>query len=179
LSVTSVHIPYKEKLEPIVLPLENVAIARGLDESKWKYYKVKYIEPIFLEVTTSTITAGSSEDLDLSDLELHKNEFAQIRFSIETTGFELEIWLPAATSKYTTKNKKLRVQKWVTDTYPNLTELTYAEDVTPKVTVYNESGSDGAATIRFYGFRYVLEPLPARPEKFTVVYVETVASTER
>jgi len=179
-SVTAIHLPYKKEFEPIVRHLENVAVARSLDEREWKYYRVKYIEPFFIEYTSPTISAGGSLDnVKISDLELHDNELAQIRILIQTDGFEVEVKLPSAVRKYATKNTVTTLKKWVTDSYPQLAELFFMKDDIPILKIYNKSGSDGACTLRIVGFKYVLEELPAKPKEFTLVYVYTVPATRR
>lgn len=176
MSVTSIHLIYKKEFEPIVRPNENIAVAESTDSDSWKFYRVKYIEPFFINYTTGTITNGSSIDIDLSDLELGKNEIAQIRVLIQTNGFELEAKLPEAVSKYTTKNTVTRIDYWVSTNYPHLTEMFYQGRYYPKFKIYNNSGADGTCNIRIIGFRYVLEPLSTIPREYTVIYTSTVPS---
>ena len=121
MSVSSLHILYKKEFEPIVRPLENVAVAHDLDESKWKFYKVKYIEPFFVKYTTATIANGSSLDIDIKDLELHDNVLGQIRIASLTSGFEIEVKLPEAVKRFSTKVKVTRIDDWVVANYPWLT----------------------------------------------------------
>lgn len=174
MSVTALHILYKEKLEPIVRPLENVALQDSRDEKTWKFYKVLYIEPFYIEYTTSTITAGSYSTIEVENLELGKDEVGQIRILLQTDGFKIEVNLPEAVKKFLTKNYVTRIDYWLSTNYPHLTELFYFEDDTPRFTVYNESGTDGAATIKFIGFRYLLKPLPYPPKEYTVIPIYSI-----
>lgn len=172
-----IHVPYKKEFEPIVLPGENIAVAKSLDEMEWEYYRVKYVEPFFINYTTPTITNGSYSDVSIDDMEIGENEIAQIRMLLQTDGFEIEVRLPQAVAKYTTKNSIHRLDKWISDNYPHFTEMFYKSDTIPQLRVYNNSGADGTANIRIVGFRYVLERLPRQPEKYTVIYVNTVSSS--
>ena len=63
-----IHVPYKKEFEPIVLPGENIAVAKNLDEAEWEYYKVKYVEPFFINYTTPTITNGSYSDISIDEM---------------------------------------------------------------------------------------------------------------
>jgi len=174
MSVTALHVLYKKEFEPIVRPMENVAIAESTNEGTWKFYKVKYIEPFYVDYTTPSITNGSSTDVDVTDLELGKNEIGQIRILLQTNGFEIEVKLPEAIKKFVTKNLVSKIDSWLSSNYPHLTELFYMEDNTPKFTVYNNSGSDGSANIKFIGFRYILEQLGYVPKEYTVIYVYSI-----
>ena len=175
--VTCLHVPYKVEFEPLVLIGENVAIAKSLDESKWEYYKVKYIEPFFIDYTSGTITNGSTlENVKIDDMKLQDNEVGQVRVLVQNDGFLIGVKLPSATSKYTTKETATTFDKWVSDNYPHLTEMFYMSDTIPVFSITNNSGADGSCELRIVGFRYVLEKLPMKPSKYTVIYVETVAS---
>ena len=174
MSVTALHLIHKKDFEPIVRPLENIAVATDLDETAWRFYRVKYIEPFFVRYTTASVAAGGSLDVDVAALKLHDDVLGQIRITELTTGFEVEVRLPEATKKYSTKNTVTRIDDWIVANMPWLTELFYLGDDTPKFTVYNTTGAAAAATLRFVGFKYILEPLAARPRDYTVVYVRTV-----
>ena len=176
MSVTAIHIPYKEKFEPIVLPEEYIALARSTNEDEWEFYRVKYIEPFFIEYTSPTIVNGGSYDAEIDELKLGRDEIAQIRFMIDTDGFEVEVKLPEAVSRYSTRGTVNRVKKWVTDNYPHLTEMFYWRDVIPIFRIYNKSGADGSATLKIIGFRYILERVAEKPPKYTVIYVTSIPS---
>jgi len=176
MSVTALHVPYKKELEPVVRVGENVAIAKGLDEDKWEFYRVKYIEPIHITYTTSSISAGEEEDVEVTDLELGRNELGHIRVLVQTDNFSVTVKLPEALPRLTTKDTYGKVTKWLSDNYPHLTEVFYLADSEPKFTVKNDGTSAATCTIYFVGFRYILEKLTERPKEFTVVYVTTVVS---
>lgn len=174
MSVTALHLIHKKEFEPIVRPMENIAVATDLDEKAWLFYRVKYVEPFFVKYTTATITAGSSIDVDIDALKLHDNVLGQIRITEITAGFEAEVRLPEATKKYSTKNTVTRIDDWVVSNMPHLTEMFYLGDDTPKFTVYNTNATDGTAFLRFVGFKYILERLMEKPRDYTVIYVRTV-----
>ena len=173
MSVTALHVPFKKEFEPIVRPLENVALAWDTNEAGWRYYRVKYVEPFFVDYSTPTIANGSSTNVKISDIELPNNVLGQIRIVALTSGFEIEVWLPQSQAKYATKNTITRIKDWVVNNYPWLTEMFYLGDGVPKFTVFNNSGSDGSASIRIVGFKYYLEQLAERPRELTVIYVAT------
>lgn len=45
MSVTALHLIHKKEFEPIVRPLENIAVATDLDERAWIFYKLTSSPP--------------------------------------------------------------------------------------------------------------------------------------
>jgi len=199
MSVTALYMHFKYEFEPIVrladyvLVLETVdearevlgAIerdperARRLAEERELFYRVLYYEPFFFKVVTSDVRPGGYVEIKPEELKLGDYELGHVRFTIETDDFEVEVYHPESTGRYTTKNRMHRVTTWVTRNHWHLTEMFYFEGDVPKFVVYNVAPSGTSprrCELRFVGFRYVLEPVHYVPERFTVIYVFSVPS---
>ena len=172
MSVTTIHLLHKKEFEPIVRPLENVAIFTP--EGKYVFGQVVYLEPIQPE----TISLGSVSAADptnyptyrgmteLTDLELGKNEFAQYRLFV-LDDILVEVYQPAALSRYMLKARPTRISVRSPN---NFVELFVFEDKVPTIKYYAVTFRDIAnARLLFYGFRYIIKRLEEKPKEFTVI----------
>ena len=185
MSVTSLHLLYKEVFEPIVRPLDNVAITYSTDKSTWTYSKVVYVEPLQPQVidlgsldastTTNYPAVGSSKDLN--ELKLGENELGQYRI-YPLDDIILEVRQPAAMSRFVNRTSKTYITKV---SPPNFVEIfVYEDNYVPQVVPYNPLFSaQDTSRIMIPGFRYIMEPLSSAPESYTVIPVSGVAPTMR
>ena len=151
--------PITEKL----LPIASVG-DKALLMTNTGYYlvDVTWVEPMpWLEITTDTITNGSTLTREMTELYVEDNEFAQYRMKIATTGVSLVRHnSPEAGTYYATKSATGEIPSagdYNDDAvaYWQLTEFYQFKDITRKMTFANNSGSDTAATLDFFGYIYI------------------------
>ncbi len=178
MSVTSIYLLHKEGFEPIVRPKDYVAILSP--QAEWVYGRVIYVEPIQPQVISlGTISAANPSSYptlagtrELSDMEVGRNEFAQYRLEI-LDDFLLEVYLPAAISRFNLKSKPTRISF---RSPKNFTEIYVYEDNPPTVKYYSVLFRDlDNARLMFYGYRYVIEKTSTPPKEFTVIPATGVA----
>ena len=162
---------FKEEFEPVALPNEKICLLPDK-----KYYRVVYVEQLpVVEKDFGAITAGNTlTDQEITELQMNKNELVQVRIEI-VDDIEITVKQPKSVTRFTTKTTTFKINKYVSLT--NLSEIFSFED-TPKIyfDVKNISGGDlSQSRIRFYGFKYVLEPLTEVPERATYVPVKGYA----
>lgn len=145
------------------LPIASVG-DKALLMTNTGYYlvDVTWVEPVpLLEVTTNTITNGSTLTREMTEIYVEDNEFAQWRMKIATTGVKLVAHnAPEAGTYYSTKNATGEIPDASSYTdnvisYWQLTEFYQFKDITRKMKFENDSGSDTTATLDFYGYIYV------------------------
>ena len=191
MSVTALHVLYKKEFEPIVRPLEYVALMNDVSMSKWIFGKVIFIEPLQpITINLGSLSAadpnryptpGTTKTLD--SIAVGDNEFAQYRIKV-LDDFLLEIKLPPALSRFINRNGPTYVQRISRD---QLTEIFVYKDDVPTVQPYSILFTDlEVARIMVYGFRYVFVKLSEDEKrrviaegKYTVIPISGITTVTR
>jgi len=185
MSVTALHVLYKREFEPVVRPLENVAIVDSLDESKWIFGKVLFIEPLQEQTINLGELGAADKDnyptpgstKELTELKVGENEFAQYRIYV-LDDFLLEVKQPSAVSRFVNKEGATKIPKFIAR--DNFAEIFVYEDEVPTVQPYAILFTSlPMARIKVMGFRYVLQPLREKPREFTVIPVGGISPRAR
>lgn len=149
-------------VEPIALIGHNVCVKYSNDNH---YRRVIWFEPIppfqFLDI--GAINAGiTSNRIQAENLQLWRNEFAQIRwYPLDTA--QVRLFLPSADGRYNLKNTQVPIDPTIVDRDPclHLTEFFVWEDRNPAFEAVNYTAVN-ITTCRLVGmgYRYVTESLP-------------------
>jgi hypothetical protein len=158
---------------PICEIEQNLAI---LTTGGWEYFKAIYIEPLppseDMIMDFGTITSGSTaEDTKIEMLEMKTDELGQFRFE-PLDDIIVKVMQPQAATRNAIRNTVARVSMLSCKRDPSLkhTEFFVFEGDTVYMAPTNNSDNDLAVSrVQFYGYRIVLEELPAKPEKMAYV----------
>lgn len=186
MSVTSIHLLYKEAFEPIVRIGENVKLA--LMESV-KFGRVRYVEPIQPQIidlgpipapSTPAEIPKPGSSRELTELNLGDMEFGQWRIVL-LDDILLEVNIPAAVGKFITKARKTLVSRASNIlSGSHFTEVYTYKDTVPTVVPYNPGFYAVASSrILVHGFRYVFEELDEEPREYTTIPVVGVPTTSK
>jgi len=165
MGVTSLYVPYKREFEPLVLPGENIAIptAKGV----YEYYRVLYIEPVQPILVPIPLDAFErSKEKELKEVELEENQAGQWRLWL-LDFVALRMRYPRATSKWTTKAQETFALPLSMAKEQVLEFYTWKREV-PVVYVDNPVYEPQTARILIWGYRYAIEALARKPEKYTL-----------
>ena len=163
---------YAETFEPIVKEGENVRLLPE-DHPKAGFYRVKYVEPLHeIQYDFGTIAAGGeSGDKEINNIYMPDNELAQY-WIIVLDDIEVEVKQPKAKTRYVTDKKVTKITYFTQQISPYRNVVWVIEDEKIFFNASNPTRSSiPRARIKLFGWRYVLEPLAERPEKYATVYV--------
>jgi len=161
---------YREAFEPVA-QIEDFVELIG-SKGHIGYYRITFVEtlPEYI-VDFGSVSAGASiEAKQPEELKMRANEFAQYRFEV-LDDVEVTARQPKAISRWSTEKVMFKVTPL---TKPeNLTEHFVFEDNPPFYTIFNPTSYDlPRSRLRFKGFRYTLEKVVEKPEKYIVIPVE-------
>lgn len=179
MSVTAIHLPYKESFEPVVRINDNVKLilTDGIIYGRVTY--LEQIEPIIIDlaessplpaVSSSTTPIAPGNQYELSDIELGENEFGQWRMKL-LDDFLLEMRLPPAVTKHVVRSGSTYLSMLISN-IPNMGDFFTYKDKVPTVIPYNiRFETMDMARIMVYGFRYIIERIHEEPENYTSIPV--------
>jgi len=112
---------YGKEFEPVVEIDQNLAV---LTESGWQYFVVGYIEPLppsedFIKDFGTLADNGTATDQEITLVEMKDNELGQFRFK-PLDEINIKVAQPAAASRFSIKNKQVRVTQSVSYTHLTL-----------------------------------------------------------
>ena len=167
--------PFRDvAFEPVVRVAENLELLPE-DHPKHGYYKVLYVEQlpeVFHDF--GTISAERSvDDKEVTSLYMPDGELAQYRFH-PIDDLEVKIKQPSGLSRFVTKHKWLAVTSRTHQQAPkmNPSEIFVIEDEGVYFTVKNPAKSETKKSrVKFFGWRFVLEKLVEKPDRYTPIPV--------
>jgi hypothetical protein len=162
---------FSKDFEPLALPDENILL---LPEKK--PYKVVYLEqiPVIPHDFGAFAVDEEKRDIKLDFLEMHKNELGHFRF-ILVEKLAITNWRqPLGAGRFYIKNVMPQFdqtfQTLGIDAFSQFTEFFVHEDMVPIINIKNISGSAlSSSEVKFFGYRYVLEPLVTVPAVYKAV----------
>jgi len=164
-SVTSLYIPFKHKFEPLVLPLENIAIP--ISKNEFRYFKVLYVEPVQPIIITESLSAlEKNREHELSEIKLEDNQAGQWRMWL-LDYVAVKMRFPRATAKWVTRETETFAQPLSMAKEQILEFYTWKDEV-PVLYLDNPVNEDQLVRILVWGFKYAVEELKRPPEKYTV-----------
>jgi len=174
--MTSLY-PHKFYFEPVALIDQNIVL---VEEKERKPYKVLFLEPIqpvvkdFGSISAATDKPAVLTDKELDILKFAENELGQLRHGpIDPIYYELA--LPAGVTRFVAKGMVTRVgpEVWKLDPKLQRTEIYRFQDYSISLDIYNMKKYALPKTrIVFFGYRFILEPLPEVPEVYTAVPIK-------
>lgn len=152
-----------------------------------KYFEVEWIEPIpWIKKTWSSVGAGDEKEEELKELYVEDDEFAQYRFAVITSGFEVtRISCPKEAGMWVTKETSLTVPDHSTfANYEPLKRLQLLEfyqwkDTKRYMTLKNTTSSAADGEVVFFGYVFKIKEIEPTDValKIPVVSRLAVAST--
>jgi len=165
MSISVLYLPFKKEFEPIVREGENIAVPIGTD--RYEYYKVLWIEPVV--ITFYMVLDGFAKDVDrsLDELKLEDNQVGQWRMWIlDFVGVKMRY--PASVSKWGTKGAGEIQMLPLAMAKENVLEFYTRGDDVPIIYVSNPLFEPQVARFAIFGFKYAVEKLPSKPDKYTI-----------
>ena len=159
---------YEVPFEPLAKPEENILLLP--DEI---FFKVVDVEPIPSQIVDfGSINSGSSTEKTTEDmknyLRLEGDELAQIRIK-PLEDVEIEIWQPPTEARYAIANAPGKITIYSKEQH---TETYIMADKPFKIRVTNPHGYNlSKSRVVFYGYKYKLEKLEYKPEKYAIVNI--------
>jgi len=164
---SSIH---REAFEPVAQIGEFVELIGS--KGHIGYYRITFLEslPEYV-IDFGSVSAGASlADKQPEELKMRIKEIAQYRFEV-LDDVEITAKQPRAIARWSTDKVMFKVTPL---TKPEqLTEHFVFEDNPPFYTIYNPTSYDlPRSRLRFKGFRYALEEVVEKPEKYIIIPVE-------
>jgi hypothetical protein len=165
----------QQAFEPVAKVGDNLWLLPG-DHPKSGYYRVLFVEPIFeIQHDFGTLAAGGSvEDVEIEDLYMADNELAQYRLQL-LDDFKVKVKQPLAKTRFGTDKLITEITAFSQQlAQPELhrNEIFVIEDEKVLFTATNPTKYTSVKNrMRAFGYRYVLEKLPAPVTPFTAVNV--------
>jgi hypothetical protein len=166
---------HEPEFKPIALVGENLEIQKGAD-AILGYYKIKYIEPLQGVICNfGTLDAeAESGDTEFTDLYMNDLNLAQYRLYC-LSDIEVTLRQPKAKTRFTGKTYVHKVDAFTHQRDPTLktTEIFMWEDEKVYFNAKNVSKKSQPLN-RFvaFGYKFVVEKLAAKPEKYATITVE-------
>lgn len=169
---------FQEEFVPIAKPNENIAVIGARGKNNIKYYRVVAVEPLPLfEKDFGAINAGETlREKEVEELYVNEGQLAQYRIRL-VDDVELYIKQPKSDTKFSTKKGTFKITRDIAGTdFVNLTEFYVFEDQTVLFDVKNPSSTTNLtqSRVQFAGFKYILEELKEKPDKYTVIAVQAL-----
>jgi hypothetical protein len=155
-------------IQPVVKIKENISI---YTRAKWQHYSVEYIEPMprsspftadLVAAGTVLAAAGQINKQLLAILQLDDGEFLQVRWE-PIDDVEAVLWETAPTGRFVTRGVHCRVDigTRLRDPYLSTTQFfVIGRDRDAQIQIFNPLAvAQPTARLKFWGFRYVIEPL--------------------
>jgi len=151
-----------------------------------KYFEVEWIEPIpWIKKTWSSVGAGDEATEELKELYVEDDEFAQYRFAVITSGFEVtRMECPKAAGMWVTKETPLTVPDYSTYTgYEPLKRLQLLEfyqwkDTKRYMTLKNTTGSTADGEVVFFGYVFKIREIGETKVALKIPVVSRLARSE-
>jgi len=170
--------PHKFYFEPVALIDQNIVL---VEERERRPFRVLFLEPLQPTIKDfGSIGAASPpvpavlKDKELDVLKFANNELGQLRHApLDPVYYEL--LEPAGVARFVAKGEVTRVgpEVWRLDPHLQRTEIYRYQDTSIKLNIYNMKRYGLAKTrIIFYGYRFILEPLPTIPDVYTAVPIK-------
>ena len=164
MSLATLYMPYKHRFEPIVRIGEYVAVPVGRE--RLEFYRVVYIEPIPPLTVALTVDAGSKIDYDSKDLKLYDNELGQWRVWVADPA-AVKVYFPPAIPKFSNRDGAVAITP-LAALRDQLVEFYTKADKVPRFEVYNPLEEQLLVRLVFWGYKYSVDRVEERPERYTV-----------
>lgn len=168
-------------LDPVARKGENLEV---WSQGQLMYYTVDFVEPLPAGsrsvIDFGSLTAGNKTQKAVQSLlQVDKDHLLQVRmFPIDDV--EVELWQLSGNARFNEKNWFARVTRFTPFFDPDgrTTEFfVNGKDRDAQFVVNNpRSAALSSSRVMFWGFRYVLTPLPNKPERFTWIPAEARAA---
>lgn len=152
---------------------DNIEVRLG---TTFKYYKIKNKDGIYYNYSGSAVAASttSAAYTELTDLDPPVNQIYQIYSVMPDANIRTYIKQPASTNRWGTN--RVPAGGYITDRDSPYSTSQYLnfwvyEDYPPNIGFTNSSNISITPNVRFYGWRYEMEPLAAKPPVFAPVTV--------
>ncbi len=176
---------FRDKFEPVVDIGDNVAIMYDVDESRWIYGRVVYVEPLKVRIfdlgplpasTAGNIPAKGTKKT-LEEIRVGINEFAQIRLGV-VDDFIAIVYQPTNVPKSAYVEGPVPASPLDTLEAGGMSEYFITENIVLTLEPFNPLFvAQELARIKISGYRYIFERLSSRPDKFTRIPVAGVSPT--
>lgn len=155
---------------------DNISI-REVGGAAIKYFKVLNRDTIFLVDTHAALATGATEDYTKFDnLDPPSEQLYQI-YKIELAEGNVDIYLkqPAATNRWGTNRNP--TGSYLDDEHDTaLVDMWITKDYPPSIKLVNNTDITVTAKLRWWGWKYLLEPIPGKPPAtFTPINIGGIA----
>ncbi len=166
MSVTVLHLPYKEEFEPIARSGDIVAIPVGRQQVN--YFRVVYVEPVQPILVVEQLSAlEQKKEHRLEEIELEENQMGQWRLAPLDFVY-VGMNFPRAVSKWSTRSESTYATPYSLYAPQTLEFFTYGDDV-PVLYLTNPAHEDQVARVAVIGYRFALEEFRERPEHYVFI----------
>ena len=175
------HYPHKHYFEPVALIDQTIVL---VEPERKRAFKVLFLEPLQPKVvdfgpidaarTAPAVAPGVLTDKEVEVFKFAKNELGQIRHA-PIDPIYYEVAMPKGVSRFVTKGEVTRIgpEVWKIDPTLKITEIFRFEDTSLMLTIYNIKQYPLPKTrILFFGYRFILEPLPEVKPPYTAVPIK-------
>lgn len=147
---------------------------RKSDKDVLGYFTVQYIEqlPKYLKDFGAISAGGTTGDTDMTDLYMPDGELAAYQM-VPMDDVEVTVSQPKAKKRYAAKNYVHVITSFISQVMPQQTRFWIWEDEKVYMDVKNPTRyARQRHRVLFYGWRFVLQRLAARPPVFTTIPIE-------